>query len=400
MPKKKNRSLLRIIQLRPKSDGYITLSVLALMVFGSLMIVSTDMGETGTAPLVVLMNIVKQVIFMAVGYGVMCACSKWFSFRRFAFWQYGFMVVLFLLTAATFLFSASGGSQAWIRLPGGITIQPSEFVKSYMIAVVAAALYQGKRKKGLLNHPGRLFRFPLIVMGVFGLLILAQRDIGTLVILLMIFLTCLLIPSVPSLKVMQKHIKRLLAAGICLAILLFGVTDIGTNIIAQTPFSHIATRVANAKNPYNDIYGEGYQPANSLYGIASSNIIGRGLGNSSRKYGYLTQADNDYILAIVIEETGIFGLAYIIFFYIAILSRLFHYAMVTNDTGYRVILGGTAMYLFMHFFLNVGGVACFIPFTGVPLLFISSGGSSLIGICAAMGISQNCISKIRRREEE
>ena len=62
------------------------------------------------------------------------------------------------------------------------------------------------------------------------------------------------------------------------------------------------------KNPYNDIYGEGYQPANSLYGIASSNIIGKGIGASARKYGYLTQADNDYILAVTIEETGVFGL--------------------------------------------------------------------------------------------
>ena len=106
-----------------------------------------------------------------------------------------------------------------------------------------------------------------------------------------------------------------------------------SQILKQTPFSHIATRVENFKDPYKDVYGNGYQPANSLYGIASSDIIGKGIGNSARKYGYLTQADNDYILAVLIEETGIFGLGLLVILYSILIGKLFYYAFKTN--GYN-----------------------------------------------------------------
>ena len=78
--------------------------------------------------------------------------------------------------------------------------------------------------------------------------------------------------------------------------------------------------------------------------------------------------------------------------------RLFYYAFKTSEYMYKIILGGAGVYLFMHFFLNAGGVASLIPFTGVPLLFISSGGTSLISIMLTMGLAQNCICAIRRRE--
>ena len=145
-------------------------------------------------------------------------------------------------------------------------------------------------------------------------------------------------------------------------------------------------------------YGEGYQPANSLYGIGSSNFFGRGIGNSMRKFGYLTQAENDYILAVIIEETGVFGLGLIVFFYFVLVYRLFYYALRTNELTYKVTLVGIATYISMHFILNVGGVACLIPFTGVPLLFISSGGSSLFAVSFSIGIAQSCIRRIRNKE--
>lgn len=197
---------------------------------------------------------------------------------------------------------------------------------------------------------------------------------------------------------MQKRVTVLLAAGAIALVGLFGVTDIGTDLLAQTPLAHIATRIVNAKNPYSDIYGTGYQPANSLYGIADSHVIGKGFGNSSRKYGYLTQADNDYILAVTIEETGILGFAFIIFLYGVIEYRLIYYALRTQDTVKKMILIGTGTYLFLHFALNVGGVGALIPMTGIPLLFISSGGSSLLAVSFALGLCQQMISKIREKE--
>lgn len=391
-------SFLHKFTLRAYSDPVITIAVLGLVLFGSFMIVSTDVGQTTTDSSVVLTTLIKQIVYIVIAYLLMWLVNHVFSFRWFTHIQSIFILGIGFLMILPFAFSASGGSHAWIRLPGGVTVQPSEFAKPLMIILIANALYQAKSHPKMLNSFTKLFRAPIIGLVVVAGLLVAQKDIGTMVIIVMISFICVLVPDYPSIRRWQKNLKRLFVIGLVVGIGLFWVTDIGTNILAQTPFSHIATRIENAKNPYNDVYGEGYQPANSLYGIASSNIVGKGIGQSARKYGYLTQADNDYILAVVIEETGIFGLGIITFGYATLIIRLFYYAFKTNEPVYKVVLTGNAAYLFMHFFLNVGGVAALIPFTGVPLLFISSGGSSLMAIFIAVGLSQQCISQIRTKE--
>lgn len=392
------RSFIDLIMLRKHSDIYINAAVFVLILFGTFMIVSTNVGQTTTNSAVVLTTLIKQIAFLFAAYFCMWIVNHVFSFRWFSKVEMMFILFMSVFMMMPFAFSASGGSQAWIRLPGGITIQPSEFAKPLLIILIACAVYKAKRNPKLQEKGSKLFRFPIYALVLDIIFLILQRDLGTMSIVVMIFFVCILIPDYPSIRRIQKILKRLFTAGVLGVVVLFGITDIGTEIIAHTPFSHVATRIENAKNPYNDIYGEGYQPANSLYGIASSNIIGKGIGASARKYGYLTQADNDYILAVTIEETGIFGLGLIVFLYGVIIYRLFYYAFKTNETVYKVVLVGNAMYLFMHFFLNVGGVAALIPFTGVPLLFISSGGSSLMAICIAIGLSQQCISQIRIKE--
>lgn len=398
MTRKKRKGLLSIIQLQSYSDGLITAMMFALMIFGTVMIVSTDVGETTSDSLAVVKSLGKQMAYLGVGYICMVFASKYYQFRAFSRWRKVLFPFMIGLMIAPFFFAESGGSHAWIRLPGGFSIQPAEFVKPFMVLMVANACYRVKKNRKMTQSAKEFYHTPFIAMGIFLLLLLAQKDLGTLVIILVTFYACIMIPSYPSLKHAQKWFKIVTLALVLLGVGLFGITDIGTSIVAQTPFSHVATRVENFKNPYQDIYGEGYQPANALYGIANSGIFGKGLGNSSRKYGYLTQADNDYILAIVIEETGVFGLGLISFCYLVLLGRLFYYAFKTNEICYKVVLGGIGTYIFMHFFLNVGGVSCLIPFTGVPLLLISSGGSSVVGVCMSIGICQSCISHIRKRE--
>ena len=392
------RSLIDKIMLRKYSDVYINVAVFALIVFGTFMIVSTNVGQTTQNSTVVLTTLIKQVAFLVIAYGCMWGTNHVFSFRWFSKIEMLFILIMAFFMMLPFAFSASGGSQAWIRLPGGVTIQPSEFTKPLLIILIACAVYKAKLKTKLQKNWFTLFRFPLYALGLDIIFLFLQRDLGTMAIVMMIFFVCVLVPDFDSIRKIQKNLNRLCTMGVGAVVVLFGITNIGTQIIEMTPFAHVATRIENAKNPYNDIYGEGYQPANSLYGIASSNILGKGIGASARKYGYLTQADNDYILAVTIEETGIFGLGLIVFLYGVIIYRLFYYAFKTNEMVYKVVLVGNATYLFMHFFLNVGGVAALIPFTGVPLLFISSGGSSLMAVCIAVGLSQQCISQIRTKE--
>ncbi len=380
-------------------DGAITVSIIALMAFGTLMVLSTEVGETSTSAMVMLHNVVKQIIYWVLSFLLILFGSKAFTFRRFSFFYKFIGIALSFAMLLPFAFEASGGSHAWIRLPFGFTIQPAEFLKLFIILSVAYAIYQTKKKKKLEKNPSKMFSSSKHFMMVFVVELLLQKDLGTMSILLVIYLVCLLVPDYPSMKSGQRKLVLCAFLLFVFCLIAFGLTDIGTNALAKIPFlSHVATRIQNMKNPFLDIYNEGYQPANSLYGIGSSNFFGRGIGNSMRKFGYLTQAENDYILAVIIEECGIFGLAWIVFFYFVIIFRLFHYAFRTNELAYKVILVGIATYISMHFVLNVGGVACLIPFTGVPLLFISNGGSSLFAICLSIGVAQSCIRRIRKKE--
>lgn len=397
MSKQKRRSKLSFFALDPKCDKYINWAVALLLLIGTFTIISTNVGKTTSAPNIVPKVLMKQCMFVLCGYIAMWFMNRWFRFKWYSKLENGIIIALLIMLILPLFSAEIGGSHAWILI-GGISLQPSEFAKPLIMIICATCLYRAKTKTVMLKEKGHLFIKAWAAFIVIFFIVAMQKDMGTLVIICFIFLSCIMIPRYVFLQRMQRLLKLFVYGAVAAAIVLFGITNIGTEIIKHTSLAHIAVRVENFKDPYTDVYGDGYQPANSLYGIASSDIRGKGIGNSTRKYGYLTQADNDYILAVLLEETGVFGLFGLVILYGMIEIRLFYYAFKTSEDMYKVILGGTGVYLFMHFFLNAGGVACLIPFTGVPLLFISSGGTSLMSIMLTMGLAQNCIGSIRRKE--
>lgn len=397
MSKQKRRSKLSFFALDSKCDKYINWAVALLLLAGTFTIISTNVGKTTSAPNIVPKVLMKQCMFVLCGYIAMWFMNRWFRFKWYSKLENGIIIALLIMLILPLFSAEIGGSHAWILI-GGISLQPSEFAKPLMMIICATCLYRAKKNAIMLKEKGHLFIKAWAAFIVIFFIVAMQKDMGTLVIICFIFLSCIMIPRYVVLQRMQRLLKLFVYGAVAAAIVLFGITNIGTEIIKHTSLAHIAVRVENFKDPYTDVYGDGYQPANSLYGIASSDIRGKGIGNSTRKYGYLTQADNDYILAVLLEETGVFGLFGLVILYGMIEIRLFYYAFKTSEDMYKVILGGTGVYLFMHFFLNAGGVACLIPFTGVPLLFISSGGTSLMSIMLTMGLAQNCICSIRRKE--
>lgn len=378
-----------------KYDFWIHLSALVLILFGSLMILSTSVGSTSESDtLIVAKVVIKQTLFVIASYIAMLFLANNFTMLRAR--KLGRMVgvILIALCFITLFFPGVNGSKAWIRL-GSISIQPSEFVKVFMIVIIAVNIEVAGRRN---FDWWTIIKIPFIFLCAFVFILFLQKDLGTLVVIGMLAAISFLIPSHKNLRLAQKITKIALVCG-C-AMVLFLMTTPGLKIVENIPvFSHVGTRFANAANPFSDPYGDGYQSVQGLVGIASGGLMGKGIGQSQQKFGFLTQADNDFILAIVIEELGVFGLALIVAGYAIIIQRLFHYAYRTKSEGYKIILIGTAMYIFMHFFLNVGGVSGLIPLTGVPLLFISSGGSALLSVMSAIGISQAVISRIRRQGE-
>ena len=396
---KKRSRLYQITHMSEYSDPFIHIAVFSLMLFGTLMIVSTSVGMIDGNYAVVGNVFRKQILFMIAGYIAMFLVNKLFKFQWFYKVQWMFFVIFCGFLLLPFAFAEVGGSHAWIQL-GPMTVQPSEFAKPFMVILIATSLYIAQKKENRWQSFKTLFKGPIIAFIIIEIIVALQKDIGTATIIAVITFVCILIPSHPNIERMQKKMQTWFLILVGASVVLFGFTNIGTSVLKYTPLAHIATRIENAKNPFRpeSIFDEGYQPANSLYGIADSGVWGKGIGNSSRKYGYLTQADNDYILAITIEETGIFGFGFIIGMYGLIIYRLLLYAFKTNNLAYKTILAGNATYLCIHFVLNVGGVGALIPMTGIPLLFISSGGSSLMAICSMIGISQQCIRNIKSEE--
>ncbi|MDE6196052.1 MAG: FtsW/RodA/SpoVE family cell cycle protein [Erysipelotrichaceae bacterium] len=384
------------LKLPYKYDFIIHLMVIVLILFGTLMIVSTNLGNVSSDPLVLIKVLFRQSIFIVISYVLLTFLANNFTMLKAKKYHLLIGILLFGFLASTLLFPSQFGSKAWIRIPGiSATIQPSEFVKVFMI--VAMAVYveiAGKRNFDFWT----IVKIPVFFYIAYAGVIFLQPDIGTLVVITLLCALCFLIPSHYRLRPMQFWMKVAMGIGSC--IFLFLMSEQGIQIMSSIPgMKHIAARIENAINPFLNPYSTGYQLINGLYGIANSNFWGNGIAKSSRKFGYLTQADNDFILSVVIEELGIFGLLIIVTCYSILIYRLFYYAFRTKSEGYKIILVGTALYILIHFVLNVGGVGGLIPLTGVPLLFVSSGGSSLMAIMVGIGISQAVISRIRRQGE-
>ena len=256
----------------------------------------------------------KQCMFVLCGYIAMWFMNRWFRFKWYSKVEGLIIGISIFMLILPFFFAEIGGSHAWILI-GGISLQPSEFAKPLIIIICATCLYRAKKETDMLKVRGQLFKRAWFSFVLISGIVAIQKDMGTLVIICFIFLSCIMIPKYAVLQRMQRLLKLFVYGAVAAAIVLFGITNIGTEIIKHTSLAHIAVRVENFKDPYTDVYGDGYQPANSLYGIASSDIRGKGIGNSTRKYGYLTQADNDYILAVLLEETGVFGLFGLVILY-------------------------------------------------------------------------------------
>ena len=381
------------------SDPWITLTSFLLMVFGTVMVVSTNMGVSVGSTRSLIIVLIKQVVFMCAAWGVgMNFVSKLFNYRIARFWQIALLLLYFAALVATFVIGVDiNGSRAWIQIGSLFTIQPSEFGKPLLImclALSAGSIHLLPKEKRKFSY---VFRYPIIML-CFSTVFVGglQKDFGSLAITMLIGLVGVLIPSYTSLEKWQRGF--VITVGMLFILFIVGcyLTDIFVDLFGNVGLMrHIAVRIENMKNPYLDIHGDGYQPANALYAIADGGLKGTGFGTSVRKYGFLTQSESDYILAIIIEELGIAGLSIVVVGYGIIFWRLIHWALRASKQEDKVLLCGVATYFVAHFIINVGGVSTLIPMTGVPLLLISAGGSALIAVNIALGMAQSRISAIR-----
>lgn len=397
--RKRNKHILNKIKpYMPKSyDKGIHAAMLVLLVVGSIIIMSTVVGSTTKYPGIVQSTAIKQIFFVIVSYWALTFFAKNFSltlaYKTRMLWIVG---IVALLCLSLFSYNALAGSRAWIEIPGLGSIQPSEFVKGAMIVLMAIAVEKYRNNDKI--KAGEIIKGPIIMFVVCSAIIFIQPDFGTFAIIALICAFCFLIPTNKQLNGLQKIVA--IALIILIICIFFFVTPLGLdvltylsdhNLIPISPYQIM--RFKSAIDPSLDSLNTGYQLMSSLFAFASGSFFGKGFGASTQKFGHLPEAQTDYILAVLVEEFGLIGFAIVVIAYWYIVIKLFKYAFNSKQEGAKIIYAGTAIYMFIHFFLNVGGVSGLIPLTGIPLLFLSSGGSSLLAIMIMLGICQALIVK-------
>lgn len=399
---KRNRIIVtHFLKLASGCDIWILLSVLLLAVIGILMIGSASMGLNIGNSLSLAITVIKQLVFVVAGYIMMCFASHHFRIHNIT--RPGFVTVMGLMELLLVIcraFTPAGGAYAWIRfrIPyAEITIQPSEFTKIIAILILAAYLGDARKKNRTFMQ---MCRIPLgMIMIYVATIIFIQKDFGSAAVMLMISFVVALIPRHPSLKKAQRVFTILFFLGVVAVVFL--ISPPGMKFIESLPLmTYQKNRFLSAINPFIDQYGDGYQLVNGLISFATGGLFGVGFGKSIQKYTNFPAANTDFILAVLVEETGFIGFLGLMGLYTLLIVRLFLYANRIRSERAKMILVGTAMYFLVHMFLNIGGVTGLIPLTGVPLPLMSAGGSSAMAMMLAVGICQAVISQYHKGEIE
>ena len=380
-------------------EGYNRLlhyTVIVLSIFGVIMQVSASMDSTRVTMARLLRTALKQVIIFVVSYFGMIAAANYFNWTFLKKIYNNMVIGIGVLLVATLMSSAVGGSNGWIIIPIiNVSMQPSEFAKLAMILIVASNLGDNKRTKGTWVD---IMKKPFIIFLIYFMIVLVlQRDFGSAMVLMLITAVCCLVPENRLLRPGQ----RLIVAGIVAFVMLmmFLLSEKGLALLDHLPaLKYQVVRFKAAVNPFTNRYGTGYYDlVNSLIAFNTGGLFGVGLGKSLRKYGYISAAYSDFIMAVVAEELGFAGFMFVVVCYIIIIGSIIYFAMQTDNERVKVVAVGVAMYYMIHFIFNVGGVTCFIPLTGIPLLLVSSGGSSSLTAMVSVGIVQSFIARHNRK---
>jgi cell division protein FtsW len=254
------------------------------------------------------------------------------------------------------------GASRWLNLRF-TTLQPSEFVK-IALAIYLAAWFSKKEK-------GRIWAFLLLLSSIITLVIL-EPDMGTAVIILAEGIILYFLSGARTLYFV------ILAPVIAVVGFLFAKLE---------PYR--AARVTSYLNFNQDISGSSYHVRQILIALGSGGLTGVGLGNSLQKYAYLPENATDSIFAIIAEEVGFIGALLIIVVFVIIIWRGFYIAIHAKDQFGKLLAGGIITFLAMQIIINLAAQTALLPLTGIPLPFISYGGSALIINLTAIGILLN-----------
>jgi len=269
----------------------------------------------------------------------------------------------------------ANGATRWLGI-GPFTVQPSEFAK-LALALFAADLIA---RRSHLVHDNRAVLIPVLLVSLLlGGLVIMQPSQGTATIIVAVAMILLFLGGVSIWSLGSVTI------GLGTAFVAFAMSS-----------SYRRARIMSWTDPFDDPDGAGYQTVQSLVGVASGGLDGVGLGAGRAKWGFLPFAHTDFIFSVVAEELGFIGGLMLILFYVGLVLFGMRVAFAAPDRLGMLLAGGITTAITMQAFINIGAAINLLPISGVPLPFVSMGGSSLMVNLAAMGIVLNVSRQIKR----
>ena len=295
-----------------------------------------------------------------------------------------FIYITVLVTSLAVSFSSFGaeysGNNNWINIKG-FTFQPSEFAKPIMIVCVALLFEKYYDKlKSVKTEPSEKYNIigKILIVGLaFPVIIFLQKDLGTMLIITAIFFTLFLTSPVPG-------SYKLRTLGLCaiLGFIMIMMYASKGNVLSGAQESRF-----EFFNPCSRYEEGGYQICNGFIAINSGGVVGNGIGQS-KQISYIPESHTDSVFAIIAEQYGLIVTTIIFIMFSVIIKRILNISMNSSTIKGRYIALGIATYIFLHILVNLGGLFGIMPLTGVPLPFLSYGGSFTISLICALSVVQ------------
>ena len=378
-------------------DWMVALTLLVLLVLSCIMVYSASMigNKYGTftsgIPVSETHFLQRQAMWVALAYTAFLFFSVAVPFEVFKnkfLLKNGFIVMVVLLIIPL-LMPAINGAKSWIRIGGGLSFQPSTLAQLFIIIYMAFILETRKEKLRQVCTSSELLKMFGIPLSLVTLIAI-QNDTGMMLITLSVIGIMTLCSNMHS-KNVKKILSLALIAGVAV-LMLFMIK----NALFSSGTSYRTNRLKVFLNPFSeDLAAAADQVINSYVAFGNGGVFGRGLGNSIQKLGYLPEAHTDFILAIIAEELGFVGVLFVVTLLLVIIGKVIFSGTKSRNTFSAMYSLGFASLLIVQGVVNIGGVTASIPMTGVPLPFISNGGSSILILSVGLGIATNILSHVK-----
>lgn len=388
----------------------ILIPYLILSVIGLIIVYSTTSATqiiNGRNP---FRTVINQSLFWGVSlFAIYTIYRMKLSFLRRKAVIYSVILFEVFLLAISRLFTPINGAHGWIPLPGAGNLQPAEYLKLIIIWYLAHEF--AKQQADI-----RTYDYQALIQGswipreftdwrVVSLLLLAMvatlPDLGNATIVVLIMVIMISVSGIAYRWFLTAVLSIVAVSGFVLGTIFV----LGVETVEKIPlFGYIARRFAAFFDPFGNATGAGLQLTHSFYAMSNGGWLGRGLGNSIEKKGYLPEAQTDFVFSIVIEELGFVGASLILALLFFLIIRIIIVGVRARSPFNSMMALGVAGMLLIQTFVNIGGIAGIIPATGVTFPFLSQGGSSLliisIGIAFVLNIDANEKRKLIEEEIE